>query len=71
MTLSDYLKKYGLSPSEFAARMNKPASSVTRLLNGKRGAGTGLLKAIAEATNNEVTPNDFILPAAPNSETAA
>lgn len=59
MTLNEYLSTHKMSPADFAGRMGKPVSTVTRLLNGERKPGFELLAAIAEATGNEVQPNDF------------
>jgi transcriptional regulator with XRE-family HTH domain len=59
MTLTEYLSAHKLSPADFAGRMGKPVSTVTRLLNGERKPGSELLQAILDATNGEVLPNDF------------
>lgn len=59
MTLPEYLAANKLTPAEFAARMRKPVSTVTRLLNGERKPGYELLQAVVEATNGAVQPNDF------------
>ena len=60
MKLDAYLKREQITPSEFATRMGKPASTVTRLLNGERSATMDLLEAIHLASRGAVTPNDFL-----------
>ena len=40
--------------------MGKPASTISRVLNGDREPSLSLLRDISEATNGEVTPNDFM-----------
>jgi transcriptional regulator with XRE-family HTH domain len=59
MTLTEYLSTHKLTPADFAGRMGKPVSTVTRLLNGERKPGSELLQAIVDATAGEVLPNDF------------
>jgi transcriptional regulator with XRE-family HTH domain len=69
MTLSEYLEKHSMPPSGFAAKIGVPASTIARLLKGYRKPGLDLLKKIADATNGEVMPNDFL--AAPQTTEAA
>lgn len=71
MKLSQYLLREDLRPTEFAARMNKPASTITRLLNGERRGTLALLEEIAVATKGEVTPNDFMGSSEANSNETA
>lgn len=59
MKLREYLDTNGLTPSAFAARMNKPASTIHRVLNGKRMAGHQLLAAIETATQGAVSRSDL------------
>jgi transcriptional regulator with XRE-family HTH domain len=63
MKLAQYLRREKLKPAEFAARLKKPASTISRLLNGDRKGGIALLEEIAIATGGEVTPNDFMVSA--------
>lgn len=60
MKLADYLKAENLSPSVFADRLGKPASTITRLLKGERSPNLDLLAEIKTATGGKVTPNDFL-----------
>lgn len=60
MKLDAYLKREKITASEFAARMGKPASTVTRLLNGERSATMDLLEAVRVASHGAVMPNDFL-----------
>lgn len=59
MDLRSYLDNNGLTPNAFAARLNKPASTVHRVLNGKRLPGHRLLAAIEAATNGQVSRSDL------------
>jgi transcriptional regulator with XRE-family HTH domain len=65
MKLSTYLAENKLSPAQFAAKLNKPASTISRLIKGEREPGIVLLREISEATNGAVTPNDFLGGTAP------
>ena len=60
MDLQTYLDRESLSPSQFADRMGKSASTITRVLNGTRKPGLDLLIEIMEASGGAVTPNDFV-----------
>ena len=60
MKLDSYLQKHNLKPSQFAASLGKPASTITRILNGTRLPSFGLMREIADATGGEVTANDFM-----------
>jgi len=71
MRLETYLAENGLKPSEFAARMGKPASTISRLLNGEREPSMALLREIKLATGGLVTPNDFLQPVSPANEGAS
>jgi transcriptional regulator with XRE-family HTH domain len=71
MRLETYLAENGLKPAEFAARMGKPASTVSRVLRGEREPSMALLRAIKLATNGAVTPNDFLQPVAPSQSEGA
>lgn len=59
MTLSEYLTKNGMRASEFARLIGSPASTVTRLLSGKRKPGLDLVCRIQKATNGKVLAQDL------------
>jgi 3,4-dihydroxy 2-butanone 4-phosphate synthase/GTP cyclohydrolase II len=59
MTLSEYLKAHETSASRFATVLGVPPSTILRVLKGERVPGLELMRKIAEATGNAVTPNDF------------
>ena len=65
MKLADYLRENGLTPSEFAARIGRSESTITRLIPASskkqvRKPGWGLLADISKATDGAVTANDFL-----------
>lgn len=60
MKLAAYLHEEKISPAQFAAKLEKPASTVSRLLKGQRSPSITLLEDIAKATNGKVMPNDFL-----------
>lgn len=59
MTLADWLTQQNLSPSEFAVRLNKPQPTIQRYVTGKRIPEPEIMAQIIEATDGQVTPNDF------------
>ena len=60
MTLADYLKAQKLSYAEFSAIIGAPGKdTVRRYANGKRIPTPEYMAKIVEATNGEVTANDF------------
>jgi plasmid maintenance system antidote protein VapI len=52
--LARYFSETGETPSALASRMGKPVSTVTRLLNGQRGASPKLAIEIEQGTNGRV-----------------
>lgn len=65
MKLSDYLEGKGpdgsrMTHREFGALIGVSQTAVTRYVNGERVPRKQLLRKIAEATQNLVTPNDFV-----------
>lgn len=60
MKLHDYLQGTNTKPSQLAARMGKPASTITRLLKGTRRPSIELARQISDATDGAVTANDFM-----------
>lgn len=72
MTLSDYLSEAGLKPSQFAESLGMPASTILRIISGKREARIGTAARIVEGTGGKVTFADLVIePAATPQETAA
>lgn len=64
MKLAEYLRQRGETPTEFATRIGRSESTITRLIPspGKkqiRKPGWRLLADIALATGGAVTANDF------------
>ncbi|ODA67640.1 hypothetical protein A7A08_01675 [Methyloligella halotolerans] len=66
MRLAQYLKSTGERPADFAKRIGRSPSTITRLLPGEDGTapkrlpGWQLLREIAKATQGAVTANDFL-----------
>lgn len=61
MRLDHWLEQNGESRSAFARRANLSAASVTALCNDPNAwVSRDMARKIAEATNGEVTPNDFL-----------
>lgn len=60
MTLHEYLAANQMKPSAFAAKAGLPASTITRILNGERQPGLDVMKAVRDATDGQVQPNDFL-----------
>ena len=65
MTLSDYLRKNDLSVAVFARRIGvNDRVSVRRYLDGSRIPAARVMRKIQEATDGQVSANDFFdLPA--------
>lgn len=60
MKLADYLKSENVRATHLAARLGVSVSTVTRIAGGNRGPSLKLMRRIAEATNNQVRPDDFL-----------
>lgn len=60
MTLAEWLSLNDVRPSTLAERMGVPPSTVIRVLKRQREPGLDLMRKIAEATDGQVTPNDFL-----------
>lgn len=59
MKLEHYLREHGKTASAFAAEIDVPASTITRLLGKERIPRLDLLIRIMNGTGGQVTPNDF------------
>ncbi len=71
MILSDWLKQEGISPTDFARRLNKPQATVARYVTGKRIPEPPIMRDIFDLTGGQVTPNDFYgCAASPEAESA-
>ncbi len=73
MKLAAYLESTGVKPSAFARRIGCPPSTITRILRDERSPGIGLMSRIREATDGQVSFEDFMEAprVAPSSEAAA
>lgn len=60
MKLSDYLIDKQLSPAAFARIIEVGRMSVHRYINGDRFPRPDVLQRIQQATQGQVTPNDFL-----------
>ncbi|MEM1353895.1 MAG: helix-turn-helix transcriptional regulator [Planctomycetota bacterium] len=60
MKLSDYLVTQQLGPAAFARQIGVGRMSVHRYISGERFPRPDVLERIYEATQGQVTPNDFL-----------
>lgn len=60
MKLSAYLKLHNIRPANFAAIVGVPASTISRIASGQRMPRVDTAQRIAEATNGEVSLEDFV-----------
>lgn len=59
MTLAEYLKNNGLTATEFALRIGRSVSTVTRAANGEVIPDVVTMRSIKSETDGQVQPNDF------------
>ena len=59
MTLHDYLSNAGMTLSEFAERIGRSQSFVSRIRSGDAAPSLETLQAIQRVTKGKVTPADF------------
>jgi len=59
MRLQDYLEREGLSASDFAARIGRAVSTVTRIAKGETTPEAETVAKIVAATGGAVQPNDL------------
>ena len=60
MTLADYLAAHGLSDADFAVRVGVSRPQINRLRNGQTWISDDVAARIFDATDGQVTPNDFL-----------
>ena len=60
MKLSDYLKKRGLTMTDFAFQVGCNKSTISRLVNELTEPDWATVRAINKATKGKVTANDFM-----------
>lgn len=60
MKLTRYLKKNGLTISDFARMVEVTESSVSKWCRGERTPRGSHMRKIVAATAGEVSPNDFL-----------
>lgn len=71
MKIDDYLKASGSTDPEFADRIGVSRQALWRYKSGIRTPRPAILARIREATDGQVTANDFVpLPAHANGQTA-
>lgn len=59
MKLSQYRKAKGLTLDAIAEKIGRSAATVSRIERGLNKPDWATMLAIEEATNGDVTPNDF------------
>lgn len=60
MTLDEYLTSKEITDADFAKRIERDPGTVSRLRRGLTKPDWQTLPRILDATNGEVTPNDFL-----------
>lgn len=60
MSLSEYLKKEGLTQAEFALKTGLSRNAINRYAQGTRFPSKKVLLIITEFTKGKVTANDFM-----------
>ena len=61
MTLQDFLSAPGRSNAKFATDVRADPSMISRIRRGISTPSADLMRRIYEATEGQVTPNDFVL----------
>jgi transcriptional regulator with XRE-family HTH domain len=59
MRLQGYLKQQNITASQFADRIGRSVSTVTRAARGEIIPDSETMRRIVEKTGGAVTPNDF------------
>lgn len=59
MKLAQYLTENGLTLNEFARTCGTSASTILRIKDGEVAPSKRVARALWEATNGQVTPNDL------------
>ncbi len=65
MRLREYLDSHGLTVTEFASRIGRAPSTVSRLISGATMPEPATLAQITAATQGKVQPNDFFADSRP------
>ena len=60
MKLIDYLRKHDLTPEDFGGLVGRSHWAVRKWMYGQRTPRPAEMRAIGDATNKLVTPNDFL-----------
>lgn len=60
MELAAYLSEHKIKPAAFAATINVPASTITRILRGERDPRAATIRKIVEGTKGLVTAAELI-----------
>lgn len=60
MNLSTYLDANGMTEAEFAARVGVSRTQINKLKHGRAWLSDDVAARIFDATDGQVTPNDFL-----------
>jgi transcriptional regulator with XRE-family HTH domain len=60
MTLADYMGKNNLDDDAMASLVGSDRSTISRIRRGKTKPSWDLVDRILDATDRQVTPNDYI-----------
>jgi transcriptional regulator with XRE-family HTH domain len=60
MTLNEWMNRVGMSDGEMAQRIGVSRSAISRYRSGERMPRPETLVKLVDATNNDVSPMDFV-----------
>lgn len=60
MTLNEWMNRVGMSDGEMAQRIGVSRSAISRYRSGERMPRPDTLVKLVDATNNDVSPMDFV-----------
>lgn len=61
MKLRDWLNENNVTQSSLAQSLGLNRSTISLILSGRHSPSSETMRGIARETDNQVTPNDFIL----------
>jgi predicted transcriptional regulator len=65
MDLAAYLSEHKIKPATFAAKINVPPSTITRILRGERDPRGATIRKIVDGTDGVVTAGELLRGCAP------
>ena len=71
MDLAAYLSEHKIKPATFAAKINVPPSTITRILRGERDPRGATIRKIVDGTDGKVSAGELLRGCAPSNLGAA